>query len=92
MTRSTAGQLLEGLLLIFKQAATATPAEGEQVQEVGLHVTGSISHAQQRMLLELGERTQTGYTTQADGAGLWVTFTGAEVVENAGLPTELRHS
>jgi hypothetical protein len=77
MTTKTAGQLVQGLLFIFKQPATATPAEGEDVQEVGLHVAGSISHAQHRLLLTLSEQTQTEFTTQADEAGLRLTFTTA---------------
>jgi hypothetical protein len=79
INRTLAGQLLRGLHLIFNQQATATPADEEAVQEVGVQLANPISHGQQRQLLHLGDITGTEVATAWATTGLRVTLRAPQV-------------
>lgn len=86
ITRMTAGRLLEGLLAIFSLTATATPAEGNAVQEVGLNVATPFGLDQLRQLLLLSEITRTSFTLQAVGSYIRVAYTAPPPATAAPAP------
>ncbi|QKG59162.1 hypothetical protein GKZ68_21005 (plasmid) [Hymenobacter sp. BRD128] len=86
ITRMTAGSLLDGLLAIFSLTATATPAEGNAVQEVGVNVATPLGPEQLRQLLMLSEITRTSFTLQAVASHIRVAYSAPPSAPAAPAP------